>query len=133
MAETFSLDLVTPDQTIYSGEVEELVAPGSLGEFGVLRGHARMMSALVPGRLVYRSSAGEKTLVAAGGFAEVTGDKVTVLLDGAEAVEELDASRLQEEVTRLEEEDLQPGDERYDEWRQQLRYKQACLEMTEAG
>ena len=54
MAETFLLDLVTPDRAFFSGRVKELVAPGELGEFGILPGHAAMLAGLRPGRLIYR-------------------------------------------------------------------------------
>ena len=67
MAETFILDLVTPERTLFSGSVQELVAPGVLGEFGVLPGHANMLAELTAGRLVYRDESGEKLMAAAGG------------------------------------------------------------------
>ena len=94
MADTFLLDLVTPERTLFSGPVQELVAPGLLGEFGVLPGHANMLAELTTGRLVYRDESGEKLMVAAGGFAEVTGERVTVLLDDAVYAEDLDRAAL---------------------------------------
>ena len=67
MADTFLLDLVTPERTFFSGPVKELVAPGSLGEFGVLPGHANMLSELTAGRLLYKDYVG--TLDATGSAA----------------------------------------------------------------
>jgi len=129
-ADTFFLDLVTPEQTLFSGSVQELVAPGLLGEFGVLPGHANMLAELTAGRLVFRDEAGEKVMAAAGGFAEVTGEKVTVLLDDAVFAEDLDSTELEREVEELEAKDLQPDAEGYAGWQEQLRWKRACSEVA---
>ncbi len=131
MAETFLLDLVTPERTVFSGPVQELVAPGVLGEFGVLPGHANMLAELTSGRLIYRDQSGEKLMAAAGGFAEVTGEKVTVLLDDAAYAEDLDSSSLGKEIEELEATALQPGDEGYADWQEQLRWKKTCSEIAE--
>ena len=130
MAEKFFLDLVTPERTLFSGAVRELVAPGLLGEFGVLPGHANMLAELTAGRLIYRDDSGEKRVAAAGGFAEVTGDRVTVLLDDAVYAEHLDPTELDGEIETLEARDLQPDDEGYADWQEQLRWKRACREVA---
>ena len=132
MADTFVLDLVTPERTLFSGSVEELVAPGLLGEFGVLPGHANMLAELTAGRLVYRDESGEKLMVAAGGFAEVTGERVTVLLDDAVYAEDIDAASVAKEVEELEAQALEPDDEGYADWQDQLRWKRACSEAKNA-
>jgi F-type H+-transporting ATPase subunit epsilon len=130
MADTFILDLVTPERTLFSGSVEELVAPGLLGEFGVLPGHANMLAELTAGRLVYRDGSGEKLMVASGGFAEVTGERVTVLLDGAVYAEDLDSGSIAKEIEELETQALEPEDEGYADWQDQLRWKRACSEVA---
>ena len=130
MADTFLLDLVTPERTFFSGPVKELVAPGSLGEFGVLPGHANMLSELTAGRLIYKDERGETTLVAAGGFAEVTGERVTVLLDDAMYVEELDPAGLEEDITQLEAEALEPETAGFEDWKKQIDWKRFCLEVA---
>jgi len=131
MADTFLLDLVTPERTLFSGSVEELVAPGLLGEFGVLPGHANMLAELTAGRLVYRDDSGEKLMVAAGGFAEVTGERVTVLLDDAVYAEDMDAASLAKEIEDLEAKALEPDDEGYADWQDELRWKRACSEVAQ--
>ena len=131
MADTFLLDLVTPERTLFSGSVQELVAPGLLGEFGVLPGHANMLAELAAGRLIYRDDSGEKLMAAAGGFAEVTGERVTVLLDDAVYAEDLDPASLKQAIEQLEAQDLQPDDDGYAEWQAQLRWKKACSEVAE--
>jgi F-type H+-transporting ATPase subunit epsilon len=128
MAETFLLNLVTPERSFFSGPVQELVAPGSLGEFGVLPGHANLLAELKTGRLIYKDGKGETALLAAGGFAEVSGEKVTVLLDDAVRVDELDAASLQDEIEQLEQEAPQPEGEGYEAWRKRLEWKRFCRE-----
>jgi F-type H+-transporting ATPase subunit epsilon len=132
MADTFLLDLVTPERTLFSGAVQELVAPGVLGEFGVLPGHANMLAELTAGRLIYRDENGEKQMAAAGGFAEVTGERVTVLLDDAVYAEDLDGDSLGKEIEDLEAQALQPDDEGYDDLQERLRWKKACAEVAES-
>ena len=131
MADTFFLDLVTPERTLFSGSVQELVAPGVLGEFGVLPGHANMLAELTAGRMIYRDESGEKLMAAAGGFAEVTGERVTVLLDDAAYATDLDPASLGKEIEELEAQALQADDEGYADWQEQLRWKMACREIAE--
>jgi len=130
MADTFLLDLVTPERPLFSGPVAELVAPGVLGEFGVLPGHANLLAELTAGRLRYRTDAGEKNLAASGGLAEVTDRKVTVLLDKAVYAEEIDREALQREIENLEAEPLQPDQEEFAERQKTLRWKKTCLDVA---
>jgi len=126
-AETFTLDLVTPERMFFSGPVKELVAPGVMGEFGVLAGHASMLAELTTGRLLYRDASGEKSLVAQGGFAEVTGEKVTVLLDAAAYLDELSPEELAAEIAGLEAGAPAPEDQGFEEWHKKIAWKRFCL------
>jgi len=131
MAEgTFLLNLVTPERTLFSGPVQELVATGVQGEFGVLPGHANMLAELAMGRLLYRDSSGEKALVAEGGFAEVTGERVTILLDRGAYLNELDKADLQEEIAELEGNALAEEEEGFKEWRKKIDWKRFCFEQA---
>jgi len=130
MAETFLLDLVTPDKTIYSGEVQTLIVPGLMGEFGVLPGHANMLAELTLGRLAYQTGSGETIVAVAGGFAEVTGEKVTILLDDAVNALELDTNTLDSEISELEAEELPPEDEQFALWQEKLNWKKLCKEIA---
>ncbi len=130
MADTFHLDLVTPDKTLFAGTVQEVVAPGIMGEFGVLPGHANMLAGLNAGSLSYKSDSEEKVLAVAGGFAEVTGEKVTVLLDNAAYPEDLDAAALAKEIEALEADPREPDAEDFAEWQAQLKWKEACREVA---
>ena len=84
MALKIHLEIVTPEKPILKEEVDEVIVPGALGEFGVLPGHTTFLSALGDGRLTY-AKAGQtrslNTLNIRGGFVEVREDQVTVLAD----------------------------------------------------
>jgi len=81
MSKTFLLEIVTPERVLISEEVEEVICPGTDGEFGVLPDHSYLMTSLSPGVIIYKKD-GEKTIVASGGgFAEVGPNKTTLLVD----------------------------------------------------
>ncbi len=84
MAEKLFLEVVTPERAVVSEEVEIVVAPGSEGEFGVLKGHTTFLTSLKSGILRFKTASGtEKKFQVEGGFAEVLPDKVTVLAESA--------------------------------------------------
>src|SRR5207249_4081911 len=72
-------ELATPARLLVSSEVDEVVAPGSEGYFGVLPGHAAFLTTLGSGEVCYRTGRDEKCLAVSGGFAEVTGERVIIL------------------------------------------------------
>ncbi len=102
MADTLQLEIATPMRLVVSDEVDEVVAPGSEGSFGVLRGHAPFLTTLGIGELTYRKGRDEYHLAVAGGFAEVRNDKVIVLADAAERPEEIDRERAERARQRAE-------------------------------
>ena len=74
MPDPFSFELVSPEKLLFSEDVEMVVVPGAEGDFGVLVGHAPLISALRPGVIgTYTGSTVDKRIFVAGGFAEVTG------------------------------------------------------------
>ena len=87
------LDIVTAERVVYSEEVDIVVAPGVLGELGVLPHHAPLMTTLEPGELRVRKGGEEYSLVISGGFLEVRPDRIIVLADAAERAEEIDIAR----------------------------------------
>ncbi|MBC2705909.1 F0F1 ATP synthase subunit epsilon [Desulfobacula sp.] len=94
MAEKLFLEIVTPQKAIVSEEVEIVVAPGSEGEFGALKGHTTFLTSLKIGTLRYRDASGkERYLFVNGGFAEVLPDKVTILAESAEYRQDIDVER----------------------------------------
>ncbi|MGH7255135.1 MAG: F0F1 ATP synthase subunit epsilon [Nitrospirales bacterium] len=97
------LEVVTPDKLLISQEVDEVIAPGTLGEFGVLPGHCHFLSILTVGELRYRVGETTKYMSVLWGFAEVNPTKVTILAEIAEKAEDIDPDRAREAVAKAEE------------------------------
>jgi F-type H+-transporting ATPase subunit epsilon len=102
VADRLTLEIATPARLIVSETVDEVVAPGSEGYFGVLPGHAPFLTTLGIGEITYRIGREEYHLAAAGGFAEVRNDKVIMLLDIAERPGEIDRARAERARERAE-------------------------------
>jgi F-type H+-transporting ATPase subunit epsilon len=100
---TFQFDLVSPERLLLSGQVEQVDVPGSEGYFGVLAGHAPLVTALRPGILTIKRAGSEEKIVILGGFAEVSPTGLTVLADIAASVEEFDRAVLAEHIKATEE------------------------------
>jgi F-type H+-transporting ATPase subunit epsilon len=96
------LDVVTPERTVVSEEVEIVAAPGYLGEFGVLYNHIPFLVQLQPGELRYRKGSQVEHLAVSGGYAEVLPTKVTVLATTAERAKDIDRERAQAARERAE-------------------------------
>ncbi|MCA9810016.1 MAG: ATP synthase F1 subunit epsilon [Candidatus Dadabacteria bacterium] len=75
------LQVITPSRVIVDEIVDEVVAPGVLGEFGILPGHVPFITLLAEGEIKYKRGSSEQKLSVEGGFAEVRDDKVTILTD----------------------------------------------------
>ena len=84
MADTFQLEVATPERLFLDEQVSEAELPGKEGYMGILPGHAPLLSILGAGILTYKSGAGEKKLKIEGGFVEVFENHVRVLADRAE-------------------------------------------------
>jgi F-type H+-transporting ATPase subunit epsilon len=95
-------ELVSPEKLVFSGEVEQVDVPGAEGDFGVLAGHAPLVTTLRPGILTVHASGGKQQIVVLGGFAEVSAEGLTVLADVAEAVEGIDRGMITEHIGALE-------------------------------
>lgn len=96
------LDVVTPERVLVAESVDEVVLPGSQGSFGVLPGHAPLLTDLDIGPLEYRRGQERRRLAVAGGFVEVLPDRVTVLAETAEAPEDIDLARAEKAKERAE-------------------------------
>lgn len=86
-------ELAMPNRLVVSEDVDEVVAPGLQGYFGVLPGHVPFLTSLQSGEVAYRIGRTEQYLAVSGGFAEVQGDRVTILAERAERPEEIDRER----------------------------------------
>jgi F-type H+-transporting ATPase subunit epsilon len=106
-------ELVSPEKLVFSGEVQQVDVPGAEGDFGVLEGHAPLVTTLRPGILTVHAAGGQQKIVVLGGFAEVSAQGLTVLADLAEAVEAIDRAVIGERIGALEERiaKTEPGSE----------------------
>lgn len=103
MADTFQLELVSPERLLLSRQVEMAVIPSAEGEMGVLPGHAPMIVALRGGVISVRENGAEsERLFVAGGFAEVLPDRCTVLADEATPVAEVSRAEAERRLAAAE-------------------------------
>ena len=102
MADTFQLEIVTPDKLVVKDTAEEMQIPGKNGYMGILPGHAPLISELGVGQISYRNGNETHYLCVAWGFAEVLPDKVTILAETAERGDEVDCERAQKAKERAE-------------------------------
>jgi F-type H+-transporting ATPase subunit epsilon len=102
MADTFQLEIVTPEKMVVRDVAEEIQIPGKEGYLGILPGHAPLISELAVGEITYRNGNRSHRLAVAWGFAEVLPDKVTILAETAERAGEIDAARAQAAKQRAE-------------------------------
>jgi len=103
MADNIKLEIVTPDKAVVNEDVNIVLAPGSLGEFGVLIGHTPFLTTLKTGIIRYTDAQGtDQYVFVSGGFVEALPDKVTVLAESAEKTEEIDLDRAKAAQERAE-------------------------------
>lgn len=104
MADNILLEVVTPERSVVSEQAQIVMAPGSLGEFGVLNGHTPFLTSLKVGTIKYTDAAGkDRAVFVSGGFAEALPDRVTILAESAERRMHIDVSRAQAAKQRAEE------------------------------
>ena len=111
------LQIVTPDKAVLDQEVEEVYAPGTNGEFGILPQHITFLTSLDVGVLRYRAEGKDDFVALSGGLTEVLDDSITVLADAAERRHEIDVdrARVAEETANREMEELLPGTPEHDD------------------
>lgn len=106
-------ELVSPEKLVFSGEVEQVDVPGAEGDFGVLAGHAPMVTTLRPGVMTVKAAGGEQKIVVLGGFAEVSAKGLTVLADTADSLADFDRAVLAAQIGEMEQRiaKMEPGNE----------------------
>ena len=103
MSENIKLEIVTPEMSVVSEDAQIVMAPGTLGEFGVLKNHTPFMTTLNLGTVHYKDVNGnERFIFISGGFAEALPDKVTILAESAERRAEIDLERAKSALKRAE-------------------------------
>jgi F-type H+-transporting ATPase subunit epsilon len=96
-------ELVTPEQLLVSRDVDMVVVPGTEGNFGILPGHSPLISTIRPGTIdIYEGNAIAERIFVAGGLAEVTPERCTVLADEAVPPESLDRAQLEAELQTID-------------------------------
>jgi len=127
--EQLHLEIVTPDSTVLSEDVEYVGVPGAVGQFGVMKNHIPFLSALAIGSLYYRKDGSNSYVFVSGGFAEVTANAISILAESAESVEEIDVQRARQAKERAEER-LRQQQESFDQARAEAALKRAIQRLT---
>ena len=134
MAEMIKLEVVTPEKYVVDEEVEIVVAPGVIGEFGVLIGHTPFLTTLKTGTVRYTDANGKERFVfVSGGFAEALPDKVTVLAESAERRRDIDVARANAAQQRAQDRLAQEKAEDIDFVRAQAALERAINRIKLAG
>ena len=102
MASTLKLEIITPDGTAYSENVDMVTLPGVEGQMGVFPQHVPLMTQMVPGEIIVRKEGHDYFLAVGEGLVEITGDHVAVLTDLAIAAEKIDEAKVEEARQRAE-------------------------------
>jgi len=133
MADKIHLDIITPERVLYSGSVDEVVAPGYFGEFGVLPEHTPFLSLLDIGVLRFSEAGGEKMVAITGGFSEVLDNRVRVLARTAEFSDEIDRERAKKALSRAEEKlkEISIDDKDYNRFEAKIRRAMVRLSASE--
>ncbi len=131
MSDTLQLDIVTPSGSVFSGEVTEVTASGSEGEFGVLPDHAPLVTTLRSGLLSCVQDGKRENFFVSWGYAEAGPSKVVILADSAEHIEDIDVERAIESQKRAEE--RLRKEEHVDEARAEAALERAAARMHVAG
>jgi len=96
MDNTLRLEIVTPDATVYSEDVDMVTLPGVEGQMGILPRHVPLMTHMVAGEMIVRKDGQDRFLVVGEGFVEITGEHVAILTDLALAAENIDEAKAEE-------------------------------------
>lgn len=103
MAQNIKIEVVTPEKAVVSEEAQIVMAPGILGEFGVLSGHTPFLTTLKVGAVKFVDAQGtDRYVFVSGGFAEALPDRVTILAESAERRRDIDVERAKAAVERAE-------------------------------
>ena len=130
MAKTFHVDIVSAEQSIFSGEAEMLIAPGEAGELGILPEHMPLLSRIKPGTVrIKMPNAEEEVIYVSGGMMEVQPDRVTVLADTSVRAHDLDEAKAME-AERLAKDALSDRSGTIDHAKAQIELAQAVAQIA---
>jgi F-type H+-transporting ATPase subunit epsilon len=133
MADKITLRVVTPSRLVLDEEVDEVAAPGALGEFGVLPNHIAFLTLLEPGEMSYKQGLARHYMAISGGYAEVLDNVMTVLAPAAEFASEIDPGRARQAREQAEKrmEELNYEDKEFNTAVAALRWANARLQVAD--
>ncbi|HXP60388.1 MAG TPA: ATP synthase F1 subunit epsilon [Dongiaceae bacterium] len=99
---TLKLEIVTPEGTAYSQDVEMVTLPGAEGEMGIYPEHVPLLTQVVPGEVIAHRQGREEVLAVGDGFVQITGQRVAILTDMARGAESIDEAKVEEARRRAE-------------------------------
>ena len=123
------LEVITPERRVYEDDVDMVIAPGSEGYLGILPHHAPLLTSLGPGEFRVKKAGTEEVLAVFGGFMDVRGDRVVVLTEAAEHVEDIDLQRAQAARERAQQELAGPRVSVEDEQRARAALQRALVRL----
>lgn len=125
MANSFKCEIVSAEKAVFSGQIEQLIAAGTMGDLGILPGHAALLTELRPGPVrVIHDGGAEENFYISGGFLEVQPDVVSILADAATRAGDIDEAAAEEA--------RQQALEAFNEKSSELDYTRAAAELAEA-
>jgi F-type H+-transporting ATPase subunit epsilon len=132
MADNFTLEIVSPTEVLFSGEVETVQAPAVHGEFGALEGHTEYLALLKPGEVKYTAGGSTVSMVVSSGYSEVGPKKTSILVDSATLTKDIDIAKaeadLKEATSALDE--MEEADPAYRETVEKRDLAYAMIEVA---
>ena len=132
---TLTVRVIAPDKTIWDSSAEEVILPSSTGQLGILTGHAPLLTALEIGVMRVRPSKDWVAIALMGGFAEVEDNEVTILVNGAERGDTIDAEAARQAFADAEAHlnRAEQGEDRQDRFQAQQDFKRARARLQASG
>lgn len=127
------LDVVTPEMSVLSRKVTEVIAPGSAGEFGVLIGHTPFLTTLKSGQVIAKTEDKDIYLAVGGGFAEVISDRVIILAESAVLAEDIDEQKAKADLDQAQDKlkGMNKENPEYSRWESKAREAELKLKVLE--
>lgn len=132
---TLTVRVVSPDQTVWDAEAEEIVLPSTTGQLGILSDHAPLLTALDIGVMRVRPGKDWQAIALMGGFAEIENNQVTILVNGAETGENIDKEEARKafEAAQQRVAQLSEGEDRQEQIKAEQALKRARAKFQAAG
>jgi F-type H+-transporting ATPase subunit epsilon len=127
------LDVVTPEKSVLSRKVTEVIAPGSAGEFGVLIGHTPFLTTLKSGQVIAKTEDKDIYLAVGGGFAEVISDRVIILAESAVLADDIDEQKAKADLDQAQDKlkGMNKENPEYSRWEGKAREAELKLKVME--